>query len=114
MKQLQMLLTTLQRKLLPGLLLEAITMKSSDILHQLLRVAVEVVAIAVAAVAQRQLGEEQATVVVEAAIATVMEAVEAQFHQMVDVAVESHQETVVEAVAVDIQAEVVNLRFFYL
>ena len=47
-------------------------------------------------------------------IATVMEAVEAQFHQMVDVAVESHQETVVVAVAVDIQAEVVNLRFFYL
>lgn len=47
---------------------------------------------------------------------TAMVAVEAQYHLMVVVEVQYHQEVAeaVEAVAVDMKAEVVNLRFFYL
>ena len=52
------------------------------------------------------LGELQVTAVVVEAMTTAMVVVEAQHHQEVAEAV--------EAAAVDMKAEVVNLRFFYL
>lgn len=62
------------------------------------------------------LGELQVTAVVVEAMTTAMVVVEAQHHLMVAVEVQHHQEVAeaVEAAAVDMKAEVVNLRFFYL
>ena len=62
------------------------------------------------------LGELQVTAVVVEVMTTAMAAVEAQYHLMVVVEVQYHQEVAeaVEAAAVDMKAEVVNLRFFYL